>query len=111
MQEDQVMSNTEKLGPCPICGGTNIVRRKNWVYCETEAGDDHCFEDRVEFWQQLSKQAEEARQYRKLVEGLKEPVPTPMPEWLERQIQNVERTVAAWPKAKRIASGIDKEDE
>lgn len=32
-------------------------------------------------------------------------------EWLERQISNVERTVAAWPKVKRIASGLDEEEE
>lgn len=32
--------------------------------------------------------------------------PTPMPEWLERQLDNAERTVAEWSDAKCEAAGI-----
>jgi hypothetical protein len=32
--------------------------------------------------------------------------PTPMPEWLERQFQNVERTIATWSDGKCEAAGI-----
>jgi hypothetical protein len=30
----------------------------------------------------------------------------PMPEWLERQIDNVEQTVKSWSEEKREASGV-----
>ena len=36
----------------------------------------------------------------------KAPQPTPMPEWLERQLQNVELTVADWSTWKREAAGL-----
>jgi hypothetical protein len=35
-----------------------------------------------------------------------QPEPTKMPEWMERQFDNAEKTVASWPESKRIAAGI-----
>lgn len=32
--------------------------------------------------------------------------PTKMPEWLEKQFDNAERTVATWSPGKRMAAGI-----
>lgn len=33
-----------------------------------------------------------------------------MPKWLERQLDNAEKTVAGWSKSKRIAAGIEQPD-
>jgi len=38
------------------------------------------------------------------------PDPTKMPEWMERQFDNAEKTVASWPESKRIAAGIAQPD-
>jgi len=37
--------------------------------------------------------------------------PNKMPTWLERQFDNVEKTIAGWSKGKRIAAGLEQSDE
>lgn len=37
--------------------------------------------------------------------------PTPMPEWLEKQFDNAQRTVDTWSDGKREAAGIPREAE
>ena len=41
----------------------------------------------------------------------KAPTPTPMPEWVDRQLRNAEQTVAEWSDGKREAAGIPRKPE
>jgi len=94
-----------------------IIRREN--------GTSLSEKDKKRLYEAL---AEDSRAMSKTIEGATQPNvinqkdldtvltnakrgPTPMPAWLERQMDNVERTVATWSDGKREAAGIPRTKE